>query len=102
MQDNPIDELTRIYVKFHDECKVSEEREKELEDTARDNFRKLEEGEEEEVALWKRFRDLSLEVFEKTYNRMGIKFDNYNGESFYSSRIPAVVEMLENKGLLEF
>jgi len=101
MQDNPIDELTRIYVKFHDECKVSEEREKELEDTARDNFRKLEEGEAEEVALWKRFRDLSLEVFEKTYKRMGIKFDNYNGESFYSSRIPAVVEMLENKGLLE-
>ena len=101
MQDNPIDELTRIYVKFHDECKVSEEREKELEDTARDNFRKLEEGEEEEVALWKRFRDLSLEVFEKTYKRMGIKFDNYNGESFYSSRIPAVVKMLEDKGLLE-
>ena len=101
MQDNPIDELTRIYVKFHDECKVSEEREKELEDTARDNFRKLEEGEAEEVALWKRFRDLSLEVFEKTYKRMGIKFDNYNGESFYSSRIPAVVEMLEEKGLLE-
>ena len=101
MQDNPIDELTRIYVKFHDECKVSEEREKELEDTARDNFRKLEEGEAEEVALWKRFRDLSLEVFEKTYKRMGIKFDNYNGESFYSSRIPAVVEMLESKGLLE-
>ena len=101
MQENPIDELTRIYVKFHDECKVSSEREKELEDTARDNFRKLEEGEEEEVALWKRFRDLSLEVFEKTYKRMGIKFDNYNGESFYSPRIPAVVEMLENKGLLE-
>ena len=101
MQDNPIDELTRIYVKFHDECKVSEERGKELEDTARDNFRKLEEGEAEEVALWKRFRDLSLEVFEKTYKRMGIKFDNYNGESFYSSRIPAVVEMLESKGLLE-
>ena len=101
MEENPIDELTRIYVKFHDECKVSQEREKELEDTARDNFRKLEEGEEEEVALWKRFRDLSLQVFEKTYNRMGIKFDNYNGESFYSSRIPAVVKMLEDKGLLE-
>ena len=101
MEENPIDELTRIYVKFHDECKVSSEAEKELEDTARDNFRKLEEGEEEEVALWKRFRDLSLEVFEKTYKRMGIKFDNYNGESFYSSRIPGVVKMLEDKGLLE-
>jgi arginyl-tRNA synthetase len=101
MEENPIDELTRIYVKFHDECKLSPEAEKELEDSARDNFRKLEEGEEEEVALWKRFRDLSLEVFEKTYKRMGIKFDNYNGESFYSSRIPGVVKMLEDKGLLE-
>ena len=101
MEESPIDELTRIYVKFHDECKVSEEREKELEDTARDNFRKLEEGKEEEVALWKRFRDLSLEVFEKTYKRMGIKFDNYNGESFYSSRIDSVVNMLESKNLLE-
>ena len=101
MQENPIDELTRIYVKFHDECKVSPEKEKELEDTARDNFRKLEEGEAEEVALWQRFRDLSLQVFEKTYNRMGIKFDNYNGESFYSPMIPSVVKMLEDKGLLE-
>ena len=101
MQENPIDELTRIYVKFHDECKVSPEKEKELEDTARDNFRKLEEGEAEEVALWQRFRDLSLHVFEKTYNRMGIKFDNYNGESFYSPMIPGVVKMLEDKGLLE-
>lgn len=101
MKNNPIDELTRIYVKFHDECKVSPEKEKELEDTARDNFRKLEEGEADEVALWKRFRDLSLQVFEKTYQRMGIKFDNYNGESFYSSRIPGVVKMLEDKGLLE-
>lgn len=101
MQENPIDELTRIYVKFHDECNVSPEREKELEDVARDNFRKLEEGEAEEVALWTRFRELSLEVFEKTYTRMGIKFDNYNGESFYSSRIPGVVKMLEDKNLLE-
>ena len=101
MQENPIDELTRIYVKFHDECNVSPEREKELEDVARDNFRKLEEGEAEEVALWTRFRELSLEVFEKTYARMGIKFDNYNGESFYSSRIPGVVKMLEDKNLLE-
>mgnify|MGYP003305665895 CR=1 FL=1 len=51
MEENPIDELTRIYVKFHDECKVSPEAEKELEDSARDNFRKLEEGEEEEEEL---------------------------------------------------
>ena len=97
MEKDAIEELTRIYVKFHQEAKNDET----LEDTARDNFRKLEEGNEEEVALWKMFRDLSLEVFEKTYSRLGVKFDNYNGESFYSSRIPAVVDLLRDKGLLE-
>ncbi len=96
MENDAITELTRIYVKFHDEAK----KDPSLEDTARDNFRKLEEGCEEEVALWKRFRELSLAVFEKTYQRMGVKFDNYNGESFYSSRIPAVVDLLRDKGLL--
>ncbi|MCH4153292.1 MAG: arginine--tRNA ligase [Saccharofermentans sp.] len=93
----PIDELLRIYVRFHEEA----EKDPSLEDAARENFRKLEEGCSDEVALWERFRKLSLEVFEKTYNRMGVKFDNYNGESFYSSRIPAVVDMLREKGLLE-
>ena len=96
MENDAITELTRIYVKFHDEAK----KDPSLEDTARDNFRKLEEGCEEEVALWKRFRELSLAVFEKTYQRMGVKFDNYNGESFYSSRIPPVVDLLRDKGLL--
>ena len=96
MEEDAISELTRIYVKFHDEAKKDPTRE----DTARDNFRKLEEGCEEEVALWKRFRELSLAVFEKTYQRMGVKFDNYNGESFYSSRIPPVVDLLRDKGLL--
>lgn len=97
MEVDPIEELTRIYVKFHQEAKTDAS----LEDTARENFRKLEEGSEEEVALWKMFRDLSLDVFEKTYKRLGVGFDNYNGESFYSSRIPAVVDLLREKGLLE-
>ena len=97
LEEDPIKELLRIYVKFHEEAKT----EPSLEDDARENFRKLEEGSEAEVALWQRFRDVSLEVFKKTYDRMGVEFDNYNGESFYSSRIPAVVETLEQKGLLE-
>lgn len=97
MEVDPIEELTRIYVKFHQEAKTDAA----LEDIARENFRKLEEGSEEEVALWKMFRDLSLDVFEKTYKRLGVGFDNYNGESFYSSRIPAVVDLLREKGLLE-
>ncbi len=96
LEEDPINELLRIYVKFHEEAK----NEPSLEDDARDNFRKLEEGSEEEVALWQRFRDVSLEVFKKTYDRMGVEFDNYNGESFYSSRIPAVVDELKSKNLL--
>lgn len=92
----PIDELLRIYVKFHEEA----EKDPDLETSARENFRKLEEGSPEEVALWQRFRDLSLEVFNKLYERMDISFDNYNGESFYSDKIPAVVDLLKAKNLL--
>jgi len=96
LKESPINELTRIYVKFHEEAKDNPE----LEDEARENFKKLEDGCPDEVALWQRFRDVSLEEFNKLYKRMGVEFDNYNGESFYSDKIPAVVDMLEEKGLL--
>ena len=92
----PIDELLRIYVKFHDEAVANPE----LEDDARENFRKLEEGSAEEVALWQRFRDLSLDVFNQLYDRMGIGFDNYNGESYYAKMADEVVDMLKEKKLL--
>ena len=96
LDKDPITELLRIYVKFHEEAKKDDS----LNDTARENFKKLEDGCPEETALWQRFRDLSLVVFNKLYDRMGVAFDNYNGESFYSDRIPAVVDMLKKKGLL--
>lgn len=96
LKENAINELMRVYVKFHAEA----EKNPELDTEARDYFRRLESGEEEEVKLWKRFRDLSLEEFERLYERMNIRFDNYNGESFYSDRIPAVVEILRDKNLL--
>lgn len=93
---DPINELLRIYVKFHDEAVANPE----LEDDARENFRKLEEGSAEEVALWQRFRDLSLDVFNQLYDRMGISFDNYNGESYYAKMADEVVDMLKEKNLL--
>ncbi len=92
----PIKELLRIYVKFHEE----EKKNPELTVSARDNFRRLENGEPAEVSLWEEFRELSLKEFNKIYDRMGVSFDNYNGESFYSDRIPAVVDLLKDKGLL--
>ena len=96
LRETPIKELLRIYVKFHEEEKLHPE----LTQDARDNFRRLESGAEEETALWKEFRDLSLKEFAVIYERMGVAFDNYNGESFYSDRIPAVVDMLTSKELL--
>ncbi|HHT24204.1 MAG TPA: arginine--tRNA ligase [Clostridiaceae bacterium] len=93
----PIAELTRVYVKFHSVLKEQPE----LEDQAREAFRLLENKEPAEVELWQKFRDYSLLEFNRLYERMGIDFDNYNGESFYSDLIPEVVEMLEAKGLLQ-
>ena len=96
LEKDAITELLRIYVKFHEEEKNDET----LTTTARENFKKLEDGCEAEVALWTRFRDLSLKEFSKLYDRMGISFDNYNGESYYSNLIPGIVDMLRDKGLL--
>lgn len=93
---NPIDELLRIYVKFHEEAKIDTS----LDDEARMHFKKLEDGSKEEQELWKRFRDLSLKEFEKVYDMLGVKFDSYAGESFYGDKMDSVVEELESKGLL--
>ncbi|HZK28929.1 MAG TPA: arginine--tRNA ligase, partial [Clostridia bacterium] len=97
LEEAPIKELTRIYVKFHEEAQASPE----LEQEARDAFSRLEGGEEEEIALWENFREVSLLEFNKIYDRVGISFDNTNGESFYSPMIPGVVKTLKSKGLLE-
>lgn len=96
LEESPIKELLRIYVKFHDQEKLDPE----LVQDARENFRKLESGNSEEVDLWKKFRDLSLKEFSDLYKRMNVSFDNYNGESFYSNRIPSVINMLQNKNIL--
>ena len=96
LNEDPITELLRIYVKFHEE----EKEDPSLTDSARENFKKLEDGCEEEVALWKKFRDMSLVVFDKLYKRMGMEFDNYNGESYYAKMADDVANMLKEKGLL--
>ncbi|HHW93157.1 MAG TPA: arginine--tRNA ligase [Clostridiaceae bacterium] len=96
LEASPIDELTRIYVKFHDVAETKPE----LEDEARAAFGRLEQGGKEETTLWQRFRDVSLREFNRIYERVGIHFDNTNGESFYSPLIAAVVDELEKKNLL--
>lgn len=95
---NPIQELKRIYVKFHDEAKIHPE----LEDEGRYWFKKLSENDEEAISLWNWFKDESLKEFQKTYDLLGInKFDSYKGEAAYKDKANEVIEMLINKGLTE-
>ena len=95
--NEPIKTLLGYYTKFH----VEVETHPELDDEAREIFAKLEKGEPEEVALWQWFRDESLKEFTRVYKMLGIEFDSYNGESFYSDKMPRFVEELKAKGLLE-
>lgn len=96
LQNDPISELFRIYVKFHAEAKEDPE----LEEEARAYFKNLEDGNPEETAIWQRFRELSLNKFSEIYKRLQVGFDSYAGESFYSDKMQAVVDELKNKNLL--
>lgn len=95
--NEPIKTLLEYYTKFH----VEVEEHPELDDEAREIFAKLEKGEPEEVELWQWFRDESLKEFSRVYDMLGITFDSYAGESFYSDKMPRFVKELEDKGLLQ-
>ena len=98
LNESPLDELKRIYVKFHEE----EAKDSSITDEGRKWFKALEDGNEEAVSLWKRFTEVSLKEFNKTYKLLGVdKFDSYAGESFYNDKMDSVVEELEQKHLLE-
>ncbi len=94
-EKNPIGELERIYVKFSEEAKLDPE----LEVMAREELRKVQAGDEENIALWKDFINCSLKEYDKVYKKLDIEFDLYNGESFYNEMMPGVLEMLKEKGI---
>ena len=96
LETDPIKELLRIYVKFHEEA----EKDPSLEDEGRAYFKALEDGDLEAEALWKRFRDLSLKEFERVYKILGVEFDSYAGEAFYNDKMDVVVQSLKEKKLL--
>lgn len=94
---HPIDELLKLYVRINAETKNHPE----LDEEAREWFRKLENNDEEALALWQWFRDESLMEFYRLYAELGIDFDSYNGEAFYNDKMEEVVQLLAEKGLLE-
>lgn len=96
VKKDPINNLVKYYVKFH----VEDKEHPELDDEARETFKKLEDGNEEEIHLWKWFRKVSLEAFNKIYQKLGIDFDTYNGEAFYNDKMDEGIQILKDKGLL--
>ena len=96
IEQGGIDELVALYVKFHSEA----ENDSSLNDRAREEFTKLEHFDEDNIKLWKWFIEISLAEYSKTYKQLGIEFDSYNGESFYSDKMPAIVEELREKKLM--
>ncbi|WNS78513.1 arginine--tRNA ligase [Domibacillus sp. DTU_2020_1001157_1_SI_ALB_TIR_016] len=96
IKKDPIKELLKLYIKFHDEA----ERHPELNDRGREWFKMLEDSNEEALALWKWFREESLKEFSKIYDLLGITFDSYRGEAFYNDKMESIVQLLNDNNLL--
>ena len=98
LKESPLDELKRVYVKFHEES----EKDPSLDDEGRMWFKKLEENDEEALKLWEYFKEVSIKEFQKTYDLLNInKFDSYEGESYYKDKMQPVIDELESKNLLK-
>ncbi|PDZ08280.1 arginine--tRNA ligase [Bacillus pseudomycoides] len=97
VKEDPIRELFKLYVHFHEEVKEYPE----LEEEGRAWFKKLEDGDEEAVFLWNWFRHESLKEFSRIYELLGVEFTNFQGEAFYNDKMGDFVDILEEKGLLE-
>lgn len=97
IEKNPISELQKLYVKFHDELADHPE----LEQEGRDAFLKLEQGDPEYIKLWEFFREQSLKEFMEMYDLLNVKFDSFNGEAFYNDKMDRVVKELEDKNLIK-
>ena len=96
IDENPIEELTNIYIRINQACKEDEN----ILEECRNNFKKLEDGDQYCVELWNKFKDVSLKEFQKVYDILGTKFDSWNGEAFYSDKMDEIVELLEKSGQL--
>jgi len=95
-EEQTMDSLLKLYVKFHDEA----EKDESLNDEARMWFKKIEDEDETAVAIFNTFKETTLREVDKVYKRLDITFDSYNGESFYNDKMDEIVDMLKQKNLL--
>ena len=96
IEANPIKELLALYVRFNSEADYKPE----LKDEARFWFKELENGNGEAIELWQWIRDISLKEFNRVYEMLKISFDSFAGESFYSDKMPGVLEEMKRKGIV--
>lgn len=96
IDENPIDKLTKIYIRINELCKEDEQ----VLENCRNNFKKLEDNDPYCVEIWTKFRQLSLKEFQKVYDMLGSKFDSWNGEAFYADKMQEIVETLEKTNRL--
>lgn len=97
IEKNPIPELLKLYVRVNTEADQNEE----IKEECRHYFANLEKGDEDAVKIWTWIREISLKEFNIVYDLLGIKFDSYNGESFYSDKMMKQVERMEKLGILK-
>lgn len=93
LNNEPIKYLLKLYVKFHEEA----EKDEKLNDLAREEFKKLEDGNKESLVLWKLFKELSLKEFQRIYKLLGVGFDSFDGEAFINKLVPDAIKQIESK-----
>ena len=97
VEADPISELLKLYVRINAEA----EEKPELDEEARQWFKKLEDGDQEALELWQWFRDESLVEFNRIYEKLDVHIDSFNGEAFYNDKMDEGIQILEEKGLLQ-
>uniref|UniRef100_M3YDH1 Probable arginine--tRNA ligase, mitochondrial n=1 Tax=Mustela putorius furo TaxID=9669 RepID=M3YDH1_MUSPF len=97
LQSNPLQHLFEVYVQVNKEAADD----KNIAKSAHEFFQRLELGDTQALALWQKFRDLSVEEYVRIYKRLGVHFDEYSGESFYREKSQEVLKLLDSKGLLQ-
>ncbi|CQR23884.1 arginyl-tRNA synthetase [Streptococcus varani] len=97
IEANPIDELLKLYVRINAEADENPD----LDEQARQWFKKLEDGDQEAWDLWQWFRDESLVEFNRIYDKLDVSFDYFHGEAFYNDKMDEGIQILEDKNLLK-
>ena len=91
-----VDEMVKLYVRFNNEAKENPA----LDDEGRAWFKAIEDGNPEALEIFNWFKQVTLKDAERVYDMLGVRFDSYNGESFYADKVQPIIDELRQKGLL--